>query len=171
MSRRSVTPIGEVRTGYSTKSTTPVQSALNASDTGRAVVLDEYREGLIELDSFDFAWLLTWLTPESDEPVDLRQTPFLLGAEGRRLGIFAMRGPRRPNPIGLHLVRLTGLTDDGFEFAGVDMVDRTPLLDVKPWVGPFDVPFGHRIEPGVRNGWFDSVDLRGPHTPDLLRRR
>lgn len=171
MPRAEVAPIGEVRTRFSTKATTPVQSALNADEPGRVDVFDPYRDGLAELDGFDYAWLLTWLEPESSAPVALRQTPFLLGASERTIGLFAMRGPRRPNPIGLHLVRLAGVDGEGFGIHGVDMVDRTPVLDIKPWVARFDVPFGHRVEPGVRSGWFDSVDLSGPHTPDSLRRR
>ena len=68
----------------------------------------DYRDGLAELDGFDYIWLLTWLTPDPDDPVPvgMQQVPFLLTTDRRPIGLFAMRGPRRPNPIGLHLVRL-----------------------------------------------------------------
>jgi tRNA-Thr(GGU) m(6)t(6)A37 methyltransferase TsaA len=167
----SVHPIGEVRTAYSTKSTTPVQSALNPDDAGRVVLATEFRDGLFELDGFDYLWLLTWLTPDPSDPapVGMRQIPFLLTTDRHPIGLFAMRGPRRPNPIGLHLVRLTRLHDDGFDFAGVDMIDHTPVLDVKPWVAPLDLPFGHRLTTAVRSGWFGTADLSRPHTPASLR--
>ena len=78
--------------------------------------------------------------PGERTTVEMCQTPYLMTTDRRRIGIFAIRGPRRPNPIGLHLVRLIRLRDDGFDFAGVDMIDGTPLLDIKPWVAPLDVP-------------------------------
>lgn len=166
----AVVPIGHVRTPYAERAATPVQTALNPHDEGSVVLLPEYADGTHELDGFDYAWLLTWLAPAPDDPVPvaLRQKPFLLGAQGRQIGIFAMRGPRRPNPIGLHLVRVIELTSDGFRFAGIDMVDGTPLLDVKPWVAPLDLPHGHVLG-DVRSGWFDEADLSGPHTPRSLR--
>lgn len=147
-----------------------MQSALNPDEHGRVTLDPSFVEGLAELDGFDFVWLLTWLSPRPDDPipVQLRQVPFLMTTGRRHIGIFAMRGPRRPNPIGLHLVRLVRLLDDGFEFAGVDMTDGTPLLDIKPWVRPLDVP--ERLT-AVRNGWFHTVDLSAGHTPNSLASR
>lgn len=171
----AVEPIGEVRTPYTDRGATPVQSSLNAEVEGDVVLLDAYRDGLADLDGFDFAWLLTWLAPAvgDPDPVALQQTPYLLGRSDRTIGLFAMRGPRRPNPIGLHLVRIVAVRADGFRFAGVDLLDRTPLLDVKPWVG-FDLPPGRPLAPDappVRCGWFDEVALDRPHTPASLRDR
>ncbi|MFT3853446.1 MAG: TrmO family methyltransferase [Ilumatobacteraceae bacterium] len=113
------------------------------------------------------------MAPDPNDPVpsSMRQVPFLLTGERREIGLFAMRGPRRPNPIGLHLVRLVEFAGDGFTFAGVDLVDRTAVLDVKPWVAPLDVPFGRTMTPPVRSGWFDTADLSAPHTPASLRER
>lgn len=168
----AVEPIGVIRTGYTDRSKTPVQTALNPTDEGRVILEPAYRDGRAGLDGFDYAWLLSWMAPNPDDPLPttMRQVPFLLTSQPREIGLFAMRGPRRPNPIGLHLVRLTILTDDGFEFTGVDMLDETPLLDVKPWAAPLDLPHGTALSGDVRNGWFDDVDLTGPHTPDSLRR-
>lgn len=164
-----VTPIGSIRTAYSERADTPVQTALNPNDSGRVLLLPEYRDGLLGLDGFDLAWLLTWLGSEEDpHPARMRQVPFLLSSRPREIGLFAMRGPRRPNPIGLHLVRLARVLDDGFEFTGVDMLDDTPLLDVKPFAAPLDVPHGHALSGSVRSGWFDDVALDAPHTPRSL---
>jgi len=166
-----IEPIGHIRTAYHDRASTPVQAALNPGDHGSVVVDPAYRDGLAELDGFDYAWLLTWLTPDPSDPVPatMRQVPFLLTSSRREIGLFAMRGPRRPNPIGLHLVRITGVHDDGFSFAGVDMLDGTPLLDIKPWAAPLDLPHGHALTESVRSGWFDTVDLSRPHTPASLR--
>lgn len=167
----TVDPIGHIHTDYTDRAATPVQSVLNPNDHGTVVVHPEYRDGLTELDGFDYAWLFTWLTPDPADPVPttMRQVPFLLTSRRRAIGLFAMRGPRRPNPIGLHLVRITSLHDDGFAFAGVDMLHGTPLLDIKPWAAPLDLPPGHTLTESVRSGWFDTVDLTRPHTPASLR--
>lgn len=167
----AVEPIGHVHTLYTDRATTPVQTALNPDDHGSVVLDARYRDGLAEIDGFDFVWLLTWLAPDPADsvPTTMRQIPFLLTSSRREIGLFAMRGPRRPNPIGLHLVRVTGATNDGFEFAGVDMLDGTPLLDIKPWAAPLDLPHGHGLTHDVRSGWFDTVDLSRPHTPASLR--
>ncbi len=106
---------------------------------------------------------MTWLGTDGDGPVELRQVPFLLRPQGHHVGLFAMRGPRRPNPIGLSLVRLVGLDGPRITFAGVDLVDRTPVLDLKPYVAQFDRPPGH-----ARSGWFDTADLPQGATPNLL---
>jgi tRNA-Thr(GGU) m(6)t(6)A37 methyltransferase TsaA len=164
-------PIGRIRTRYTERRQTPVQTALNPAEEGTVELDAPYRAGLVELETFDYAWLLTWLTPDPDDPVPttMQQVPFLLTNNRRPIGLFAMRGPRRPNPIGLHLVRVLNVTAEGFRFGGVDMIDGTPLLDIKPWAAPLDMP---HATPGValRNGWFDTVDLSGPHTPQSLRR-
>jgi tRNA (adenine37-N6)-methyltransferase len=167
----AVAPIGHVRTAYTAKADTPVQSVLNAGEVGRLVLEEPYRAGLHGLAGFDHVWLLTWLAPDPADPypVGMRQVPFLMTAERGEIGLFAMRGPRRPNPIGLHLVRVVALHDDGFDFGGVDLLDATPVLDVKPYAARLDVPAGHRVEPAVRSGWFDEADLSGPHTPRSLR--
>ena len=112
---RTIEPIGTIHTRHRERADTPVQTAINTSDTGRVVLDPAYVDGLHELDGFDYVWLLTWLTPRPGDPapVTLRQVPFLLRRAPRSIGLFAMRGPRRPNPIGLHLVRLTAAGRDG----------------------------------------------------------
>jgi tRNA (Thr-GGU) A37 N-methylase len=79
------------------------------------------------------------------------------------VGIFATRGPRRVNPIGLSLVQVLAVTGATVEFAGVDMLDGTPVLDLKPYVARFDRPPG---EP--RSGWFDDVTISDGVTPGEL---
>jgi len=166
--------IGHVRTAYPTLEATPVQSSLNREATAVLEIHDVYADALDGLAGFDFAWLLTWLGPSANEvgkpaadgeqPVPLRQVPFLLQRAGRALGVFAMRGPRRVNPLGLSLVRLLAVDGPLVHFAGVDLLDGTPVVDLKPYVSAFDRPPG---EPAC--GWFDEVDLPLGATPQSLR--
>lgn len=160
-----VTPIGVIRTQRRTWVETPVQAALNAHEPGEAHLAEEFVDALEGLAEFDYAWLLTWLGTEDHDPsaVRLRQVPFLAQASRREIGILAMRGPKRPNPVGLSLVRILGIDAAVIHFSGVDMVDGTPLLDVKPYVVHFDRP-----ELPVRSGWFDDVQRPAGATPSML---
>jgi tRNA (adenine37-N6)-methyltransferase len=164
--------IGIARTARLSPETTPVQSSLNRDEEAVVEVHEQYVAGLEGLAGFDFAWLLAWLgTDDSDDTDDsadsadppLRQVPFLLRPEGREMGVFATRGPRRVNPVGLSLVRLLGVDGGRVRFAGVDLVDGTPIIDIKPYVAQFDRPPGE-----VRSGWFDTVSLRPEVTPGDL---
>jgi tRNA-Thr(GGU) m(6)t(6)A37 methyltransferase TsaA len=157
--------IGVVRTTHTALESTPIQAALNRAEHGTVEVDGAYRDGLDGLDGFEYAWLLTWLH-QPDEPASapqLRQVPFLLRRQQRRVGIFATRGPRRINPIGLSLIQILSLTSAGVEFAGVDLIDRTPVIDIKPYVSRFDRALG---EP--RCGWFDQVSITDGVTPAQL---
>jgi tRNA (Thr-GGU) A37 N-methylase len=95
----------------------------------------------------------------------MRQVPFLLRPQPRELGIFATRGPRRVNPIGLSLIQLLEVTGEQVEFAGVDLLDGTPVVDLKPYVTRFDRPPGD-----PRCGWFDQLTIADGTTPRQLGR-
>jgi tRNA (adenine37-N6)-methyltransferase len=158
--------IGVVRSNRSSLENTPIQAALNRSERGFAELDPRYADGLDGLEGFDYAWLLTWLHNPHDRVDDappLRQVPFLLRRTGRRVGIFATRGPRRVNPIGLSLIQVIAVGEGGVEFAGVDVIDGTPIVDLKPYVERFDRP---PTEP--RCGWFDDVRLAEGITPSML---
>jgi tRNA (Thr-GGU) A37 N-methylase len=182
-------PIATIRAGRTERAATPVQSAINPDEQGRIELDPAYAEGLDGLEGFTHLWLLTWLSADDvggpgstsgtaepggisgtgevgqgESAVALRQVPFLLGGTGREIGIFATRGPRRPNAIGLSLVRLVAVDGPIVHFAGVDMIDGTPLLDLKPYVEQFDRPAG-----AVRCGWFDTIEIRPGVTPGQLR--
>jgi tRNA (adenine37-N6)-methyltransferase len=148
--------IGIVRTSYADLEATPIQAGLNRAERGTIEMADRYRDGLDGLAEFDYAWLVTWLHkmpgPGSDPP--LQQVPFLLRSQQRAKGMFATRTPRRINPIGLSLIRLLDVTGPAIRFAGVDLVDGTPVIDLKPYVTRFDRPAGD-----PRCGWFDHVTM------------
>lgn len=160
--------IGVVRSAYTEPETTPIQAALNRAGRGAIEIAGPYREGLAGLDGFGYAWLLTWLHQPGgahpragrDGPPPLRQVPYLLRSQQREMGIFATRGPRRVNPLGLSLIQLLGVTREGVEFAGVDVIDGTPVVDLKPYVTRFDRPPG---DPPC--GWFDELEIGDGSTP------
>jgi tRNA-Thr(GGU) m(6)t(6)A37 methyltransferase TsaA len=151
-----------VRTAHAELSTTPIQAGLNRAEHGIIEIAERYRGGLDGLAEFDYAWLLTWLhrsgQPGSEPP--LRQVPFLLRAQQRAMGMFAIRTPRRVNPIGLSLIRLLEVTGPAIRFAGVDLLDGTPVIDLKPYVARFDRPPGD-----PRCGWYDHVPISDGITP------
>lgn len=158
--------IGRVRSRHTALEHTPVQAALNPDEEGSIELDPRYVEALDGLVEFSHLWLLTWLGPldgEAPEP-ELRVVPFLLRRNPREMGLLATRGPRRPNPIGLSLVRLLRIDGATIRFAGVDVVDGTPVLDIKPYVSRLDQPADH-----VRSGWFDTVIFDGAITPASLQ--
>jgi tRNA-Thr(GGU) m(6)t(6)A37 methyltransferase TsaA len=157
--------IGVVRNARTDITGTPIQAELNRAEHGTIEIAERYIEGLDGLADFDYAWLMSWLhklaRPRSDPP--LRQIPFLLQSEQRLMGMFAARGPGRINPIGLSLIRILNVTGPVIRFAGVDLLDGTPVIDLKPYVTRFDRPAG---EP--RCGWYDRVPISDAITPAQL---
>lgn len=136
------TPIGIIHSPFTDIKDMPIQPSSAASAQGSAVILDDYREGLADLDGFSHVILLYHL--HGVDRVDLTVEPFL---DQTRHGVFATRAPTRPNPIGLSVVKLTAIRDGVLYLENVDTLDGSPLLDVKPYVPEFDQP-DH-----VRTGW------------------
>ncbi|MDD4255820.1 MAG: tRNA (N6-threonylcarbamoyladenosine(37)-N6)-methyltransferase TrmO [Methanofollis sp.] len=145
-------PIGVIRSGFAEQADTPIQPVYSGSD-GRVEIFPEYVEGLLDLDAFSHLILLYHFNRAGT--VELRRKPFLDGSRER--GIFAIRHFNRPNPIGLSIVGLTSVRGNVLEISGVDILDNTPLLDIKPYIYQFD----HREN--VRSGWVDlQTDGRTP---------
>jgi tRNA-Thr(GGU) m(6)t(6)A37 methyltransferase TsaA len=141
--RIELTPIGHVATRYATADGVPSQSTENAGESGRVVVYGRFRDGLDGLDAFPYVWLLTWLHAQADEDTaDLRVVPRALEATGGTRGVFSTRSPHRVNRLGLSLVRVVRVEDGTVHFTGVDLVDGTPVLDIKPWFAGTDSPPG-----------------------------
>jgi tRNA (adenine37-N6)-methyltransferase len=159
--------IGTVRCGHRDLETTPIQAGVNRAEQAVIELQPRFAAGLDGLGGFDYAWLLTWLHEQPTGAVPpLRQVPFLLRVQRRRMGIFATRGPRRVNPIGLSLIQLIEITGTSITFAGVDVVDGTSVIDIKPYVTRFDRPAGD-----PRCGWFDEVSIDERATPAWLASR
>jgi tRNA (adenine37-N6)-methyltransferase len=137
-------PIGTIRTPFTEKSGMPIQPVFS-QETGRVEVFPEYAEGLQDLEGFSHIILIYALARSSG--YSLRVKPFL---DDVARGLFATRHPCRPNPIGLSIVRLLSRGDDVLEVEGIDVLDGTPLLDIKPYVPDFD------LKGDARSGWYDN---------------
>jgi tRNA-Thr(GGU) m(6)t(6)A37 methyltransferase TsaA len=137
--------IGVIRSSFKAAAGTPIQPPFGDGVEGTVEVLPEYAEGLADLDGFDRIWLLYWL--DRAPPARLRVMPF---RDNVQRGLFATRAPCRPNPIGLSSVRLIGISDNMLTVSGIDILDGTPLLDIKPYIPAFDAFMQSRA------GWFDN---------------
>ncbi|WP_214408496.1 tRNA (N6-threonylcarbamoyladenosine(37)-N6)-methyltransferase TrmO [Sphaerisporangium fuscum] len=136
-----ISPIGHVETGYGRPEDAPPQATENYREQGRVVVYDEYRDGLAGLENCPHIWLLVWLhAQDDDQAAELRCVPRGLTATGEKRGVFSTRSPNRPSRLGMSLVRVVGIDGNVIHFHGVDLVDGTPVLDIKPWVRSTDVP-------------------------------
>ncbi len=140
-------PIGVIRSEHIVPQETPVQPVYAKECRGRFEILPEFCDGLQDIDDFSHVYLIYHF--DRAESPKLRVKPFLQDTER---GVFATRAPCRPNPIGLSIVELLGREDNVLHFAGADILDGTPLLDIKPSTAKFD-----GITP-TRNGWQDEVD-------------
>jgi tRNA-Thr(GGU) m(6)t(6)A37 methyltransferase TsaA len=142
-------PIGVIRTPFRKPKGTPIQPSVAGGARGTVEVFDPYREGLKDLEGFDRIWLIYWFhrAPGSR----LLVTPFL---DSERRGVFATRAPARPNPIGISPVRLLRVDGNILTVAGVDIIDATPLLDIKPYAPAFDC---YQVK---RCGWMDKAPGR-----------
>jgi tRNA (adenine37-N6)-methyltransferase len=138
----ALVPTGRVRSAYGDLDQVPPQSQENLGATGTVVVRDEYLDALLGLDRYKHLWLVTWLHAEPVATLDvpLQLVPRATEATGEVQGVFASRAPLRPNPIGLSLVRNLGVDGGVIAFAGVDLLDGTPVLDIKPWFADADLP-------------------------------
>lgn len=136
-------PIGIIRSPFTELVGMPVQSAGAAGIAGRIELAPGYAAGLRDIAGFSHLILLYHLHLVRGAALEV--TPFL---DDQPHGIFATRSPKRPNALGLSVVRLTGTGADWLDIADVDVVDGNPLLDIKPYVPAFDSRATDRI------GWF-----------------
>ncbi|GAB6094336.1 tRNA (N6-threonylcarbamoyladenosine(37)-N6)-methyltransferase TrmO [Desulfatiferula olefinivorans] len=136
-------PIGVIRTPFQNREGMPIQPTGAEQTRGTVELMPQYVEGLNDLDGFSHIILLYQF--HLSDTFTLTVTPFM---DTTPRGLFATRAPRRPNPIGLSIVRLTGVRGPVLDVEGIDVVDKTPLLDIKPYVPVFDLPRGE-----VRSGW------------------
>ena len=141
----SFTPIGIVRTPFRDHAGMPIQTVAAAGVRGTIELDPVYAPALADLEGFTHVHLITHM--HRTDGISLRVTPYLDTVER---GVFATRSPRRPNPIGLSLVRLTAIDGAVLHVEEIDLLDGTPLLDIKPYVPPFD----DRAD--ARYGWFEQ---------------
>ena len=134
-------PIGLIHTPFTDVDGMPIQPTAAALGIRGTIDLDPaFAAGLLDLDGFSHLILLYHL--HEIRAARLTVTPFL---DVSPHGVFATRSPARPNPVGLSTVRLVGIRGSTIEIEDVDMLDCTPLLDIKPYVPAFDDRAGARI--------------------------
>ncbi len=149
-----VRPIGEIRSPYKESREIPIQGAFGDEVQAWIELKAEYAAGLKDLDGFSHAIILYYFHRSNREQIEAR--PFL---EPDTHGIFAIRSPHRPNHIGLTIVKIERVEANRLYFSEVDVLDGTPVLDIKPYIKYFD------SRRDVRCGWVDKHFEDG-QTPD-----
>lgn len=130
-------PIGYIKSGYKTLDEIPRQSILAPGSRAKIILDSRYQDGLLTLNESEYIIILFHFHKTND--CELRFIP--RHSEKKKLrGVFATRSPRRPNPIGMSVVRLLSICGNEIEFEGVDMLDGTPVLDIKPYSSGLNPP-------------------------------
>lgn len=145
MDRIVMNPIGVIRTPFETLEGMPIQPVGAGQVEGQVVLDPQYADGLADIDGFSHIILIYVF--HRAKGFQLKVKPFL---ENHMRGLFATRAPRRPNPIGLSVVKLLRRKENILQVENIDVVDGTPLLDLKPYVPEFDSPQVTAI------GWLDG---------------
>jgi tRNA (adenine37-N6)-methyltransferase len=129
-----ITPIGIIHSPYNTKEVCPIQPLYATEAAGCVEVFEEYVAGLKDIETFSHIYLL-YLFDRAGE-IELVRPTFL---DDEPHGIYASRHPCRPNSIGMSIVKLLKRENNILLVEGVDMLDKTPLLDIKPYIPKFDI--------------------------------
>lgn len=143
--------LGLLRSCFREKFGTPRQPHLAPGATATLTLHAEHRpeQSLVGLERFSHVWLLSYLHLNTNKrPLPKVHPPRL---KGKTVGLFASRSPHRPSPIGLSLARLVKVEGATLHLAGIDLVDGTPILDVKPYIPECDGA------PGASGGWLEDA--------------
>ncbi len=141
----TLTPIGVIRSPHQTAAGTPIQPTYAGQFEGQVVVNEKYESALDDIEGFERIWLIYLL--DRAGAFKPKIVPYRDVIEH---GLFATRSPCRPNPIGLSVVDLVAREGNILRIKGIDVLDGTPLLDIKPYVPEFDA------HPVSRAGWLDE---------------
>lgn len=139
-------PIGIIHSPFKELEGMPIQPSGAAGIHGTIEVFEEYQMGLKDLDGFSHIILLYYF--HQSHGFNLHVVPFM---DSEPRGLFATRAPNRPNPIGISVVQLDKIENGVLHIQNVDILDGTPLLDVKPYVPEFDSP------QDIRTGWLEHA--------------
>jgi tRNA-Thr(GGU) m(6)t(6)A37 methyltransferase TsaA len=140
-------PIGVIHSPFKQPAGTPIQGVFAPQAEGVVEVFAEFAEGLHDLELFSHVYLLYALHQAGR--AKLKVVPFL---DEQERGLFATRAPSRPNAIGLSIVRLLSREERRIRVAELDILDGSPLLDIKPYVPRFD------CRPDASSGWLKKTD-------------
>ncbi|MFH2049496.1 MAG: tRNA (N6-threonylcarbamoyladenosine(37)-N6)-methyltransferase TrmO [bacterium] len=142
MNEITLKPIGVIHTPFKEPKGAPIQPARSNGTEGTIELYPEYIDGLKDLDGFSHITLIYYFHLSLGYKLEV--IPFL---DTERRGLFATRAPKRPNPLGLSTVELLNIENNILYIKNVDMVDGTPLLDIKPFVPEFD------SHTDIKTGW------------------
>jgi tRNA-Thr(GGU) m(6)t(6)A37 methyltransferase TsaA len=142
-------PIGRVKSPYTNTKEIPKGLHAQHDAEGTLEIREEFALGLTDIEGFSHLYVI-WEFDRSGVAFDLLGTP---PADDRPHGVFATRSPRRPNPIGLTVVELLGREGANLRVRGIDMLDQTPILDIKPYLS--NVP-----PEKLRRGWLAEAEAR-----------
>lgn len=148
-------PIGIIHSPFKEAKGTPIQATAAIDIKGTIEVFPEYSEGLQDLENFSHIFLIYHF--HLSKKMALRVKPFM---DDKKHGIFAIRAPSRPNPIGISVVRLDRIENNTLYVKDVDIIDGTPLLDIKPYVAEFD------IRDNTKKGWLNDQVYKLDKTKD-----
>ena len=141
--------IGTIYSPYKTKDGCPIQGTFKPESKGKVEIFPEYEEALETIETFSHI-ILFYIFDQAGE-IKLSRPTFLDDASH---GVFASRHPCRPNGIGMSIVKLQGRNGNILAVSEIDVLDNTPLIDIKPYVPRFD----YREEAG--NGWVETKEAR-----------
>ncbi len=148
--KMELTSIGVIHSPHREAAGTPIQPRWAVGIEGTVEVFPEFAAGLRDLDGFDRVWLIYWF--DRARATELEVVPYL---DTQTHGVFATRAPSRPNAIGLSCVRLQAVDGATLRVADLDVLDGTPLLDIKPFIPDYDV------FPAERVGWYAQAKGTG----------
>lgn len=151
MEKFTLTVIGRVCSPYDEQAGVPIQPAFGEPMKAEVHVLPDFRDGLEDIDRFSRIWLISWL--DRSDSYKLKVIPYRDTIER---GLFSTRAPRRPSPIGISPVKLIAVDIEKgiLEISGIDLLDGTPILDIKPYSPKFD------SFPEESSGWLDEGSSR-----------
>ncbi len=141
--------IGTIRSPYKTKKECPIQGSVKPEGKGQIEVFPEYEEALETIETFSHI-ILFYIFDKAGE-IKLSRPTFL---DDTPHGVFASRHPCRPNSIGISIVKLEKREKNILKVTGIDTLDNTPLIDIKPYIPRFD------YFPNANNGWTETNKLR-----------
>ena len=139
--------IGTIHSSFKDTSKIPIQPVFSEGARGYIKIFPEFVEGLADLDGFSHLYLIYHLHKAKEAKLIVR--PFL---EDEMHGVFATRAPSRPNPIGISIVRLDKIIGNIIHISDLDILDGTPLLDIKPFTSRFDA------RDNCKEGWLANIN-------------
>jgi len=145
MNKITMHPIGYIYSSYKDTKEIPIQGRFKENIEAYAELKKEYEKGLKDLDKFSHCILIYYF--HKSNKLTIKGKPYL---EDKKHGIFAIRSPHRPNHIGISIVKIQRIEKNKLYFTEVDIINKTPLLDIKPYVKYFD------NRKNVISGWLDK---------------